>query len=779
MKTSQSGLMGILLVIVSSLIFVLYFYSDIFLHPNTYLFDFNGDAVKNYFTYAAHIEDDALINSGILNYPYGENFLYLDSHPLLTMIIKALAIPFPGITNYSIGILNFLMIFGILITSVLLYLILRKLKVNMWYSAAGAVAISVLSPQIFRILGHYALSYSFMVPLTWYLFIRFTETNNRLKWSVYIFINNLLWYLIHGYMGMMAVSFIFICHLSYLLIYNQKTIQSWKPWRYFALQTVVPLFLFWLFITLSDTHIGRVKTPKGILENVANFYSVFLPHRQPLKHFFDQYFEIKTVWEGLSYIGVASSIVILFFILNNLLKVFKIKLVNDKPLFHNPAMITALISSVLLLFLSMGYPFKFKMEFLLEHIKVINNFRSIGRFAWVFYYVITVWAVYYMYLFYESRKNRKYLWIPFILLIPLSYFIEALPYHKETSVKTKVTPNSFSLESVPNEIIAGLKSFNAQDYQAIIPLPYFLMGAEDYGKAATREAYLTTMTFGYHTKLPLLANYSTNSSIVESKNLYQLLAPSTYQKEIENDINSDKPFLIVYTKEDLSQAEKNLLNRSHLVYENDQFSLLSLRKDHLFIDSSLNYISSFNEIQDQLVEKGGFLLRKRDKDKFLRFYSYDSLNSDITRTGLASYQGNMKDYNFLARLKPLELTEGKTYIFSFWMYNDNDQFGQKALDAFVIFEAKNSNNESKWLINVDPSKSVNIEGQWSLIEIECTIPDSNHEYSVVVKGKGKSKLNCYMDDLLIREKGCDVYKVLKADSQGVTKLFYNNHNITL
>lgn len=778
MKLLNSKSIGLYLVTAVSLTFLFYFYGDVLRSPNKFLFGESGDAIKNYFTYVAHSKQPGIVNSGIMNYPYGENFLYLDCHPALTVALKILAVPFPGITDYSAGIINFLMIIGYLISAIFIYLILHHLKVNALYAALGGFAISVLSPQIYRLTGHFGLSYIFMVPLTWYLFIRFLNSKSKIKWSVGILLNNLFWYLIHGYMGMIAVSFVLIAYLSHLFIYDHKNVFKWRSWLNFIIQAILPMVLFWLLIKLSDIHTGRNKTPGGFMESLANIYSVFLPHKGPLKAWIDQYLQAQTSWEGWAYVGIATSFVIVIFIINNLLKIFKVWIINDKTFIKNPVLIPALISSVVLLLVAMGYPFILNMEYLLDDIQVINNFRAIGRFAWPFYYVITVWAIYYTYLFFESRKKIRYLWIPFIVLIPVSYTIESLIYHKETSKKVNVIENYFNPNYIPEYVRSGLDIINASDYQAIIPLPYYLIGSEDYKKTASDKMYKLSMTFGYHTGLPILSNYSTNTSIIESRNLYQVLAPVTYTKEIKEDIKSDKPFLIVYDKEELTSNEKNILSRSKLMFDNESYSLYSISKDMLLVDSSNAYLSSFQEHKKNLVAKSGFLVKEKDLNKFLLYHSYDSLNGNIIKTGKASYQGELKNYNKLAEIKPFSFKAGQPYIISFWIYNDDEEHGQKAMDGIVFLEHRNTNESLPWPVVYPPSQSVNIDGKWTLVEIEFTSNDDKYGYIVCLKGSDKSVLNCYIDDLLIREKGCDVYKVLKEDNNGVYEMFYNNHRIT-
>ena len=69
------------------LLFTLFFYHDVILSPNSYLFGSSGDGIKNYFTLATHIKENSLTQSTAMNYPYGEHFLYLDCHPALSLFL--------------------------------------------------------------------------------------------------------------------------------------------------------------------------------------------------------------------------------------------------------------------------------------------------------------------------------------------------------------------------------------------------------------------------------------------------------------------------------------------------------------------------------------------------------------------------------------------------------------------------------------------------------------------------------------------------------------------
>ena len=91
------------ILITISLLFISIFYGKIIISPNDYIFSDKGDGIKNYYTYAYHIKHDkSYINFDGMNYPYGENFLYTDCHPLLANTLKLLSNITPFFKNYSV-----------------------------------------------------------------------------------------------------------------------------------------------------------------------------------------------------------------------------------------------------------------------------------------------------------------------------------------------------------------------------------------------------------------------------------------------------------------------------------------------------------------------------------------------------------------------------------------------------------------------------------------------------------------------------------------------------
>lgn len=773
MKNAERYSVVVLLVLSS--IFLILFYGKVLTSPNSFLFSTSGDGIKNYFTYVSQVKEPSYTESHAMNYPYGESFLYLDCHPAFTVVIKALAVPFPSIQNYSVGIINFLMLFSVLLSAYLLYHILVRFQVNRLFAALSAFAIAVLAPQILRVPGHMALSYSFFIPLSWYLYLRFSESQHKLKWSLIICLNILFWFFVHGYLGMIAAALLLLVFLFDFVVSEERKYKSIRQWAYVFIQSVLPLVIFYGFAKLSDSHVGRTNNPYGFLVYTSNFDSIFFPSHEPLKPLLDKVFSIEQIWEGWAYIGIGSIVTIIVFFFYRLVNWFR-KSQSKLTVMVPHQLIIALCASVVLLLFSFGYPFKWRMEFLLDKLSIIKNFRGIGRFSWVFYYVITVSSICVLYKLYIAN-GKKLVYAVLCFCVPTTYVIEGIPYHKEVGEQIIKTPNLFDYAQLDSDLKSAVNYLHSEKYQAIIPLPYYHIGSENYGKTATDKIYLTSMLLSYHSGIPLMSNYSTRTSIPESKKLLQLISPTYYSKEIESDLKSDKPFLIIYSNENLSEYETMLLEKGEKLFSTNDYSLYSLSKKSLLKNTSREVIEEFKKIKDELVSRNGFLVMPQDTSAYLHYNSFDDNPQPLSFRGDGAYSGIKKDYNLLLKFDSLALEKDKEYTASFWMYNEGENFGQDVLGAMLFLQIEDPSGKIEWTYNTNPSSSAVINGSWSLVEMDFTIPNNDCLASLYLKGDERSLMRFYLDELLIREKNTTCYKIIQSDGDAIKKLFFNNHQI--
>jgi len=749
------------------LIFMFLFYGKFLLSPNSYLIGDEGDAMKNYYTYQHLIKN----NTGVvefegMNYPYSENFMYTDCHPVQATVLKFINSVFPSLSDYTIGMLNFFMIISLLITALIIFFIFVELKVNKWFAILSAIGITILSPQIFRFSGHWALSYSFAIPIIIYLLLLF-EKRKSLKYLVYIFFSILFLFFTHGYLGMIAslvaLSYVGVDFLNSVISSTVKTNVKKHLFVFFA--AALPILLFFIFMKISDSHIGRTTNPWGIYEHHAEFENVFIPFLQ-LNDYMSNLTDssISQPWEGMSYIGIVGIIGLLFFIL-------RVRTNQTMNKTDNSFLIKLLMGAFIVLCVSVLIPFGL-WEYLIEKISLIKQFRAIGRFAWVFYFVANITAVYAINLALIRFKENDKLVLARVLifLLPTLMVVEGVRYHNYLSSIGKSVENVFDLKQTNKEFQIDIDSIPSDNYQAIIMLPYFYVGSDNYGKQSNDDLSKLAFMFSYHLNLPMFNSYLTRTSIEESKNIVQLMSSSFYPKAVEKDIISDKPFLIVCHNEVLSANEMSLLSKSTKLSSNESYSIYEITKKELFFNTAKNEVLGYNQTKDSLISRGEFLVS--DSILYFGYLNYNDLSRpDFCESGC--YQNAQSGYSKLLEIQGADLIQGQTYIARFWMYNGGENRGQDAFNGMAFFE-KDNNGVKEWIFPITSMQSTQeINGDWNLVEVVLSDVDTITNYQLLLKGDDRSKLSYYIDDVIFYDQRLTVYKEFE------TYLFKNGHRISM
>ncbi len=770
---------GLSVIIILSAGFIFYFYGKVILSPNKYLFTESGDAIKNYYTYAYHnVNDTSALNFEGLNYPYGENFLYTDCHPAFTLIIRTIKPYFPNVINYQIGIINFLMIFSILLSAIFVWLILIKYKVNEIYAVLPAIGIMIMQPQLFRLLGHLALSYAFFIPLTWLLLLKYREGKKKLFWSVIIGFNNIFLFFVHGYLGMIASAFL-ISYYFFDIIFNfKKTYKAKINYLYIFIQSLFPMLFFRYFIAYTDMHVGRTDNPWGFFSYRADWDTVFIAHHPPLNPLWHKIINLHQSWEGWAYIGISSITAIIILIIRTYKTSETQKQFSpDKIFFPEKHLRYIFYASIITLLFSMALPFRAGLRFLVDWFPLIKQFRSVGRFAWIFYYVITILSSIYFFNLgkYFLTKNKKILAV-IIFMLPALYIIEGIPYHQTTYKKLTQSTNLFDFKQLDHNFKEVIDTINAKDYQAIFPIPFYYINS-DYGKAGTDKIYKTSMVFSYHLNLPIQGSYLGRTGIYEAKKIKQLLSPGYYPKLIQNEIPSGKPWLMIYTKENIDKYEKRILNMGKKLYENKEFALYSLSPDSVFKDERNDAIKNFEKIKDNLISKDNFLIT--DTNSYFFFNDFESTPDSLSFLGKGAFSADKVKYSVLAEIPPNSLIPDEEYTVSFWMYNWGRNFGQGVLNSSLFIEGKNKDGSLFRIAEKNPTQSCVIFDKYSLIELNFKTSKIDVPYKLIIKGGNNPAVKIHIDNLILKKSNNDVYKILKKSNNQIIKLLMNNNIICL
>ena len=742
--------------------FMLICYGKVMLKPNAYLFANYGDGIKNYYTYYYHIKHskDALEFDG-MNYPYGEHYLYTDCHPVLTHAFRTASKFWPGVVDYSIGFLNFIMIASIFFTFFLVFWLLKAFKINEWLAVIFAFAITVAQPQLFRLVGHFALSYSIAIPLSWFLIIRCESSASKWKYQLILLLVNIFWMFIHAYLGVIVI---FFQASFYFVSFVKNTSSRWK-YSFFLGLSAIPVLVFKVFTSITDHHVGRTNDPWGFFYYNAELDDLFLPHHPPLRPIMDAIlpFDIYQKEEGWAYIGLAFTLVLVFFVYQVVKSRFG-KSVNYliEDLRKQSILNTSLSASVLVLLFAFCFPFK-QFPILAEWLPIVKQFRATGRFAWVFYYTSCVFSVYIIqHLFnHLKQKGRRNIALVIIIATAGMTIWEGLAYHQEIAKRITESMNLFNKKQLDGEYKALIELIDPDKYQAIIPMPFYYYGSEKYSRPRQDDVTQTSMVFSANTGLPIMASSLTRVSVQESKNIVQLMSPNYYKKEIESDIVDERPFLIVQTRRQLTPYESEIVSHAKHIDSGDYITILELPKEALFQSTYAEEVNGFQDKRHQLIPYQSFLLDISNED------SIPETNLILSKEG--AYALPRMGKQLIHQFEPNLFQVGKKYVVSLWMNNE----GEEALSGLKLFVRERIATEGKWNPNFVICETAEvINGDWSLIEVEFEIANSTNQVNIELEGPKKSEEELRWKDLLVYRKGSTIYQIVDQESFVFKK---NNH----
>lgn len=725
--------------VLSGVALVLGCYFPMASNPNGYLFSSEGDGLKNYFTYAYHIKHDSTFSEMEgMNFPYGENFLYTDGHPVLSNTLQVVNSFFPSASDYSVAFLNVLMLLSIVLTFPILFLLLKKFKIDTWLALIFAFAIGLLAPQVFRLQGHLALSYSVAIPLSWIFYINFKESNRKWIWLFALFLNALFWLFIHAYLGVMIVFF-----LSLLSLFEKK----WLA----IVSLIFPIIVFFAALKTTDIHPNRNTDALGFFLYNAELDDVFLPHAGHVKNIIQNSlsFKLHQQWEAFSYVGFGFTLIAVFVVLFSL----KSRLYSDKKwpvFFANKTLNLALLASFFVLLFAMGLPFKW-VPSLLDYLNPVKAFRATGRFAWIFFFVFSVFCVVVIQQILNSTSSKvRNISLVITLSIALIQCVEGFESHRHVGSSLAAQLNVFNREKLSSEYEEALKLIERRGYKTMIALPFFHGSSEAFSRPLFTDIFEHAVIFSFHSGIPMMNANLTRMDMTESKNVIQILSPDFYYKPINSELKKDDLVLILCSTEPITKYEQALKNKSKIVFGGEHFDLLEITWGEIFESSAQNEIKRY-------------MGRSQNSHGL---YSNSYWHNEIQ-------YGNKNSDWVLNEIKGGTLKAGEAYTASVWIGNKHQ--GDLNNHYRLIAEEFSPSGELLKSTEILAEQSQVIDGDWSLLECGFGVVDSNSSFKILLRGKKEDDHSVIVRDYLIYQNGVYFYRL--NDDNDI--LFFNNQAIPL
>ncbi len=757
--SDRGAVSGALQAALLALVAVVAFYHKSVIHPNSYLFNLHGDGLVNYFSFAWHITyDQTLLSFDGMHYPYGEYLPFVDCHPALSSLLHCVQVLGINVSENSICILNLLMLLSPLACAWFFFLILRHFNAPRWAAIVGAPVITLLSSQVLLMqFGHYALSYSVFFPLGWYFLLKYNDKPHSIRWSFAIILNILFWGYTHNYLGAILLAFTGIVHIqAYLFRISETSSRDIRSTVLRIIQIVIPLFTFYLIAILLDPHEGRIEMPFNPA-HTASVYSVGVPNHSMTRALFETLFDLSPQklqpWARVgNYIGIPSLIGLIVMIMLFLKWILSKQSRRDmsynglKPLFPY------LVSSTLLLGLAMGLHFRITGPEWLEYIPLVKQFAGLGRFAWAFFYVICV-ATIVLIASIQNIRLRNVILVSALLV----YFLESIGYHKYVAGRITQTPNYLDVHHPENNALNVLaREIDKNTYQAIIPLPFYHKSLTPGTFSESEQSIVYSTRFAYITGIPLVSAVLSRYSIQEGRNIIQLFMPNQFEKPIQKHFPDMRPFLILYTGEELELPESELIQRADTISQTGDLMLAEIPFHVLFDYDHQAVAQEFLLAYDTLpIHRSGW--RLSDTSAFVEYKSFDLTPSDTVYLGPGAYSGQIKEEHIIFTSE--QLTRDKEYVLTFWYYNHlyDQLYNNMWLEEW---EDRDSVISKQYL---SPTSGQLSDQNWVWNEIAFTV--RSEKSRVVLRSQGRELYGStfYVDELMLREAGADVFLVISED----------------
>lgn len=536
--------------ITSSFCCLVVFFHRTILHPYNFL-NKESDSLKNYFTLEYYLKySEKLLWFDGMNYPFGEHISFTDAQPLLAWILYYLK-DFTEVN--SIFTINTLILISIFITPLILFKTFELLGYKSWEFIFFSILITYMSPQIIRFLGHYSLSYIFYIPLNLYLLVRYTHFPNK-RYLAGLGLIILFSGLIHPYYTFISATIFTSFFFSAIIGSKYK-----KESLHLLVTTILTSIICKSLIDLTDPVLDRTTSPYGLFSYSANLYQTFLPLGLKL-HPLNFLPNIRTEFESTNFLGFGAIIGLIIGI-----KKYKLKPIGS---FEHIWLICSLITFVI----SLDLPFHLLNSIdvsLLEWLGPLRQFRSLGRLGWIFYYMGTIYGFSQLYNWMSNKKPVIKLSIFALLLLDMVFI--NLSYSVDLSRENECFGS-------PN--IGMLNTISLSDFDAILPLPYYHVGSENFVIENDPALYQHTLKLAINSGIPLASVQLSRTSVQQSFANVKL----SYGKP--DSVHLFHNYLVIADTSLIKNHERKILNQSTMIGTWKDYLIYSYKPSKTEIDEA-------------------------------------------------------------------------------------------------------------------------------------------------------------------------------------------------
>jgi len=683
-----------------------------------------------------------------MNYPYGDRTIFSGCQPLFSNGVKFIHENIVEMPEGGPLIIQSTILLSLVLSGLFLYLLFQKLKLPVVYSIAVAVGITFLSPQLDRFHAHYGLSYPFVIPLCLYLLYLFEEQKGwKWTWITATFLYLLTW--VHLYLFALlffTISFFFFFRVLSNL--SWATIKTYSA--HWAVQCFLPALLSQLWVWYADPVTDRSAIPYGFKVYIAHWQTVFFSPVTELGRDILQNYPVKPFITPEAYSWAGSAIMVLAVLI---VGAWAWKKIRKEKIEWGTAKDGAFLlslgaSAVVLLLISFGIPFIYNTFSGLEHhIGPLIQFRSLGRFAWVFVYVSNVVLFYWLYQWYEQMQYKK---VGLLLLVAavglLNY--ESYQFAHAKKISQKVYPVPAERKGYRAADNPWLKDLDPTRYQAILPLPYYHIGSENIWMQVTGKHLHHGLHVSLETGLPLMGVFMTRTSLSQTLNQVEFIGEPYRVPKILDDLPNEKPILIYLRKfefEPVWYRFNHLMYGLKPFYEDKEIQLFELPISLVRERVEKKRQECLTEMDTSSLFDQGDILSKDSLPNYL-YRSFDEMKSGKSYHAGACEVIGRKGYTLFEGQIPQQKAEDR-YVFSLWSFAQEDLH----MKTWVHLIETDATGKELQTLHFELNKYIrSVDNGWVLSDVPFRLKSATSRLKILVDNQDLRDQPFYIDELQIR-----------------------------
>ncbi|MBP6826576.1 MAG: hypothetical protein KA165_08455 [Saprospiraceae bacterium] len=730
--------------------------------PNEFMFGESPDGYKNYMTSTWHVRfDTSYVHYGGMSYPYGEHVLFTDNQPIVSAAMQWWSKNVSDLSGRTVGAINMLQLLSLMLGAGVIFLLLRKLHIPVWYAGPVALAILFMSPQNLRFDGHFGLSHTWVFPLLLLLLCRYEELYSRRYLSLQI--GFLVWFAAQLHFYYFGLSALFLGLYTLIQLVFDPSLRNLRVrLSHLVVMVLLPFVLLNIWIHWSDYVTDRPANPWGFTTYIGYWEGVLLPYESfPLYQWIDHnIIKIRRVdGETQAYIGLAGTIFTVWLLFFRKLRPFE-KDWEEAAYHrvHKRYLSGIFITALLLLIFSCGFPFAIKgMEWMVNYFGPLRQFRGLGRFTWAYFYVINVLLFYVLWnrsVRFKGFKNGQYLWFRWVIalapLVLLSY--EALFFQR--SRKMALNSNFTERSVVAASPDHWLNKVDFSRFQALMPLPYYHVGSENIWLDIDGQHFRRVQTTALQTGLPDMGVFMSRTSIGHMVRSVQFASTPCESPKILEDLPDNRPIALMINAsrwDEVKHKYRHLVDKAEPVYENAELRIMSLAPDSVRAYWREQALGVSAEMDERAVFSAGKNWRSSRDAGWLAYLSYDSLTtSDHIFQGTGAFQGNIGDTTWLWKS---HIPKGD-YALSLWIYVKQDM--GMTDEVKIVQNSRVDGHEVNFKHEGLRFYMQSIVNGWALFDLAFTVYDDNSNTGIFLQKKAVDE-PFFLDEVLIKRIDTDLY----------------------